>query len=144
MIPSNVEAVRTKSGGGVLSPGQSLIKFMDANAGDLMSGEFKARGGILELGILHEDDYVEGETVNSFACAYYKAGNEGTFGFQVDLDGDWYFVLYNPTPVDVEYEYEWTKKTTNDQLMEAAGWFSIPALILIIIAYVLFVRRKRQ
>jgi hypothetical protein len=144
VLPYNIDALRRKSGSGELSPGQSKINVMDADVGDLMSGEFKATGGILVLGILHEDYYVEGENLNSFACIYYKSGSEGTFNFQIDHNGDWYFVLSNPTSMDVEYEYEWIKKTTDDQLMEVAGWFTIPAIILLIIAYVVFIKRKRE
>ena len=144
VLPYDIDALRSKGGSGELSPGQSIINVMDADMGDLMSGEFKATGGILVLGILHEDYYVEDENPNSFACIYYKSGSEGTFNFQIDCNGDWYFVLSNPTSMDVEYEYEWIKKTTDDQLMEAAGWFSIPAVILLIIAYMVFIRRKRE
>ena len=136
---------RTKSGSGQLDEGDRLTRTMTVEQGDFMSGQFTATGGQLQLGVLLEDNYQNEVPLPIIACRIHAVGVHESFEFEVPLDGEWVFVLINDNAFSVEYSYSWSNTPEAEMMyMNWGPWITIGAIIGIVAAIILFIRKQRE
>jgi hypothetical protein len=133
-----------KNGNGVLEAGESVIDSMSTHEGQKMYGSFSADGAPLIFAIIHENNYSQDISINSSKCIFYVFDVEETFDLTVSKGGTWYLILSNPCRSAASYEYIWSIRNAMDLVIELICWISIPSLMLIIILYIILIKKRRD